>query len=113
MTGTRYWQARLVSKGPYVGVKTFYSGPVIDGEEQDRSPRWQALVGNETTARAILMGDDVPIEIDGPTLRNLEAIDEAAYRYLVAHASWATTYNQPHPAATPRRPIDKRGKSVF
>lgn len=113
MTGRHYWQARMVTAGPFVGVMTFFDGPMVDGEILDRAPRWQALVGTETTARRILMGNELPIEVDGVGLRNVEGISEADYRYLIAHAGWAQTNNVPHPAATPRKSIDKRGKSVF
>lgn len=106
MNQVRYFQARLVTNGPYVGVKTFYSGPVIDGEEQDRSPRWQALVGTETTARAILMGDYIPIEVDGVGLRNVERIEQHEYEYLVAHGGWATTHAPDRAEANPRKPVD-------
>lgn len=106
MTQRHYYRARLVSGGPYVGVQVWHGPPLIDGEEQDRSPRWQCLVGTEKTARAILMGDAVPIEVDGALLRSLEGIPQHEYEFLVAHAGWAETNAPQHPHATPRRKID-------
>lgn len=112
---TSYWRCRFVKGGVFVGVKTWFGPPLVDGEELDRSPRWQCLVRNETTARAVLFGDETPIEIEGKdmTLRNLERITEKEYRYLVDHAEYATKHAPHLPDAAPRQAIDKRGKSVF
>ncbi len=110
-----YWRAKLIKDGPWIGVKTFFGPPLVDGEELDRSPRWQAKVRNETSGRAILFGDNCPIEVDGKnmTLRNIERIEEPEYRYLVAHSDWATKHAPDQPDAAPRTKIDKRGKSVW
>lgn len=106
MTERHYWKARLVKGGPFIGVATWHGAPVIGGDELDRHHRWQALVRNETTSRAILMGDEIPVEVDGVMLRNIEKITEAEYRYLVAHADYATR-SAPHmPDASPENPID-------
>lgn len=112
-TGAHYWKARLVAHGPWVGVKTWYGPAIIDGEEQDRSHRWQAIVRNETTSRAILMGDEIPIEVDGVFLRSITKIDRAEYEYLVAHSKWASEHAPHLPDAAPKVKINKRGKSVF
>lgn len=115
MTERFYWKAKLGKDTPWIGVMTWFGPPLVDGEELDRSPRWQALVRTETSGRAILFGDNCPIEVDGKnmTLRNLERISEADYRYLVKHAEWATKHAPHMPDAAPRTKIDKRGKSVW
>lgn len=108
-----FWRARLISKGPWIGVKTLLAGPIIDGEEQDRSPRWQAIVRLETTGRAILFGEPCPIEIDGMTLRSIERIEESEYQFLVGHADWAVKHAPHMPDATPKKAANVRGKSVW
>jgi hypothetical protein len=108
-----YWKARLAKGAPYIGVMTFFGAPIIDGEEQDRSHSWQAIVRTETTSRLVLMGDKCPIEVEGVFLRNCEPISEADYRYLVHHAEWATKYAPAHPDASPNKAPDVRGKSVW
>ncbi len=113
MTEVWYWRAKLVKDGPIIGVKTWCGPPWIEGEEVDRSPRWQALVRLETTARAILYGEPCPIEIEGIGLRNLERIDEAEYRYLIDHADYAMNHARHLPDAAPKTKINKRGTSVF
>lgn len=102
----RFWRCRLVKAGPYVGVMTWHGPPLVDGEELDRSARHQALVGTETTGRAILMGDHLPIEVDGIGLRNIERIKEHEYRFLVATSDWATAHAPDRPQAQPRKPVD-------
>ena len=113
LTQRHYWQCRLVTGGPPVGLVTWHGPPLVDGEELDRSPRWQCRMMDEPTGRAIFMGDEIPIDIDGLSIRNLEKIDEPAYRYLVDHGAWAKAHAPHHPSAQPRRKIDKRGASVF
>lgn len=106
MTGDLYYQARLTKGGPFVAVRVFFAGPMIDGEIQDRSPRWQALVSTERDARMILMGDAMPIEVDGITLRGCERITDAEYRYLLAHGEWCDATTANHPRTTPRQAVD-------
>lgn len=101
-----YYRARLVKNGPDIGVATWFGAPWIDGEEVDRSPRWQALIGHETTARAILMGNELPIEVDGVGLRNIERIKERDYGFLVATSGWATEHAPDRPEANPRKAVD-------
>lgn len=101
-----FWQARLVTDGPFIGVRTFFGPPLIDGEHLDRSPRWQAVVRDETTGRRILLGDECPIEVDGVFLRNIEKIKEADYRFLISHANYATTHRPDMPDANPHKPVD-------
>lgn len=108
MVAPRFFRARLVRGGPVIGVRMFVGPPVVDGEELDRSLRLQVLVDNETTSRAVLMlGDgDIPVEIDGATLRSIDPISEAEYHFLVAHSAWAQEHVPDHPKAKPREPVD-------
>ena len=101
-----YWRAKFAKGGPYVGVMTWCGPPVIDGEELDRSPRWQALVRNETNPRAILMGDQIPIEVEGIQLRSIEATTKADYEFMVAHSAYATVHRPDLPDASPSQAID-------
>lgn len=104
----RFFRARLVKGGPAIGVRMFVGPPIIDGEELDRSPRLQVVVDHETTSRAVLMlGDgDIPVEIDGVTLRSIEPVTEAEYRFLAAHSAWARDHAPDHPKASPRKAVD-------
>jgi hypothetical protein len=111
----RYYRARLAKAGPFVAVKVWYGQPVIDGEEVDRSPRWQALVDTETTGRAVLMfgENDVPVEVDGVTLRALEPTTESEWRFLVADSQHAKQYRPNDPKASPRRAVDFANLTPF
>ncbi len=101
---TIHYRCRLTKGGPFIGVAVIFAGPMVDGEEQDRSPRYQVLVGNERDGRMVLQGGAVPVEVDGITLRGLERITEAEHRYLLAHQEWAAGSN--HPRATPHEAVD-------
>lgn len=103
-----FYAMRLVRGGPLVPVKIWFGLPIIDGEQQDRSPRWCVEIDGKTTYRDEL----IPIEKAWPWCAK-EPISEADYAYMRGLTNWAVEHKQSHPAATPRRPIDKRGKSVF
>lgn len=113
MTDVHYWRAKFVKDGPWVGIRTFFGPPLVDGEELDRSHRWQAVVRTETTGRPILYGEPCPIEVEGVHLRSCERITEAEWKYLVQHAEWATAHAPHMPDAAPKVKINKRGASVF
>lgn len=106
MEKRHYWTAQLAKGGVDVGVMTFFDGPLVDGEILDRSPRWQCLVRTETTARAILMGDNVPIEVEGIFLRRIRPTTKANYEYLVSHADYSTAHAPDNPDASPTEAID-------
>ena len=101
-----YWTARYVKGGPLIGVKTFFGPPYVDGEFLDRSHRWQALLRTETTARVILMGDQVPVEVDGAFIRNIEPTTKANYEYLCEHAAYSTAHAPANADASPTEAID-------
>lgn len=108
MTAPRFYRGRLAKAGPFIGIKVFFGPPVVDGDELDRSPRWQVLVDTETTARAVIMFGEagLPVEVDGVTVRNLEPTTEADYRFLVADSAHAKEYRPADPKASPRQAVD-------
>lgn len=106
MERVHYWTALYVKGGPLIGVKTFLAPPYVDGEFLDRSPRWQALIRTETTARVILMGEPCPIEVDGAYIRNIEPTTRANYEYLVEHADYSTAHAPGNADAEPTKSID-------
>lgn len=111
--GPFWYRARLIKGGPFVPVKVWCGGPLVDGEELDRSWRWQCVVRLETTARAILQGDWLPVEVEDALLLNIETITAQEYAYMVDHTQWAVNHQPDHPEASPRRKLDKRGKSIW
>lgn len=106
MERVHYWTARYKKDAPLIGVKTFWGPPLVDGEFVDRSPRWQALLRNETTARAIYMGEPCPIEIEGVGIRNIEPTTRQNYEFLVAHSAFSTAHAPDNPDATPTEAVD-------
>ncbi len=101
-----FWTAKFVKNGPLIGVKTFFGPPYVDGEFLDRGSRWQALLGAEVTARAILMGEPCPIEVDGCYLRNISPTTEANHSYLVAHAAYSMAHAPQNTDASPKEAVD-------
>lgn len=106
MNKAHYWTAKLVKDGPDIGVMTFFDGPLVDGEILDRSPRWQAKIRTETTGRVILMGDQIPIEVEGAFLRNIKPTTQRNWEYLVAHAVYSTNHAPHNADATPTEAVD-------
>lgn len=108
MTGRHYYRARLAKDAVFIPVAVWFGPPFIDGTELDRSPRWQALVSTEPSARAVLLlGDNnVPVEIDDVQLRNIEPIAEHTYRFMVADAQHAADWRPNDPKASPKKAID-------
>ena len=109
--GPRFYSARLARGAVKVGVSVFFGPPLVDGDELDRSPRWQARIGDAATALALnhFADDGRPVDVDGATLRDCAAITEAEHRYLVAHGAWAVANAPEHPRAAPRKAADLRG----
>lgn len=107
---SRYYSARLTKGGPIVGVKLVHCGPILHGEEQDRSPRWQALVDTEQTGRYVWQFSTAgwPVEADGCSLRVIAEIDEPEYLFLTARGAWAQEHSPYHIAAAPREAVDLR-----
>jgi hypothetical protein len=103
-----YFSARLAKAGPLVGVRLVFSGPVVGGETMDRSPRFQVLIDTEQDGRLVLQFADggVPLEVDGRTLRECRAINEAEYQFLIARGAWAQEHAVEHPNASPREGVD-------
>lgn len=102
---------RMVRDGPLVAVRIWFGPPVIQGEEQDRSPRWCAEIDGFTDYpqrdRTTGATCRVPFDIERvwPWCAK-HPIDQATYEYMVARSSWARRHNRENPAAKPRDAID-------
>jgi hypothetical protein len=113
-----FYSTHLVRGGIKVGVRIWFGRPIIDGEEQDRSPRLCVEVDGRTDRldRDEQTGEPlgrVPLDVDEvwPFCR---PITEAEYRYLRRLAVWAQAHAPDHPAANPRDPIELRAmKPLF
>ena len=80
-----------------VPVKIWFGAPLDeDGEELDRSHRWQIQVG-------FALLDEEPMRIGGVRIEHLddlwpacarEPVDEAEWRFLLDRAAWASEYDE-------------------
>ena len=103
----------LVKGGLAVPIRIWFGQPVIDGEEQDRSPRWCVEVdgqperweADEETGYRCRVPRDV-FEVWPYCAR--QPISEREYRFLLKRAAWAREHAPHHPAANPRERIDVR-----
>jgi len=101
---------RLVGGGIRVPVRIWYGAPIIDGEEQDRSPRWCVEVDGVTTKTD---DDGVRVPLD-PIYDDIwplcagRKVDQAEFDFLTRRRAWAHKFAPDHPAANPRERIDVR-----
>lgn len=104
------YRMRLVKDGPFVPVKIWFGLPVIDGEEQDRAPRWLCEIagrtdfwekdaGNYRCRCALDIGRAWPFCANAP-------ISEQDYAYMLDHAEWSRQFKPSNPDANPRKAID-------
>lgn len=101
----------LVRNGPLVPVRLWFGVPIIDGEEQDRSPRWCAEIDGKTDT--VVKDPDtgarctVPIDIDRawPYCAK-RPVSDADYRFYLARGEWAREHSPDHFAAKPRERMD-------
>lgn len=106
-----YYATSLVRNGPRVPVRIWFGPPVVDGEEQDRAPRWCVEIDGQTdrVERNDETGYRCRVALDPMAVWPYcarEPIDVATYRYMVAHGQWARDHSPGHPKAQPRQPID-------
>jgi hypothetical protein len=108
-----FYTTRLVKNGPPVPIEIWFGQPIVDGEEQDRSPRWCVAINGETDR---LERDDGtgyrcrvaldPMQVWPHCARDPISADE--YRFLLRRRAWALEHAPDHPAARPRQPVDLR-----
>jgi len=106
-----FYRTRLINGGIRVAVRFWFGSPIIDGEEQDRSPRWCVEVDGCTDradydAEGNYLGR-VPLDAH-ETWPYCEPIDAREYQFLLRRREWAHDNDPAHPAANPRTPINVR-----
>jgi hypothetical protein len=103
-----YYGVRLVRGGYEVPVRLWFGAPVLDGEEQDRAPRWCVEVAGKTTKQD---DDGLPEYLDPfdywPWCAR-SPISAAEYGHRLRLMAWAAEHAPNHPAANPYQPIDVR-----
>jgi hypothetical protein len=103
-----FYASKLAKGGVEVAVRIWFGAPVIDGEEQDRSPRWCAEVDG-VTDKVDDFGCRVPLDLFDDAIwpdRIGRRIKQKEFDYLQRRARWAREHKPDHPAANPREPAD-------
>jgi hypothetical protein len=106
-----FYATRLVRNGIEVAVRVWHGLPVIDGDVQDRSPRWCVEIDGEADRWDEEAQCRVPLDLFDDDLWPRvaqRAIDADEYAFIMRRAIWARAHAPHHPAANPRRPIDLR-----
>lgn len=104
-----FYRTRLINSGMWVAVRFWYGAPIIDGEEQDRSPRWCVEVDGRTDRFDKEAQHRVPLDaLDVWPWAAGHPIKRREYDFLLKRAAWAREHAPEHPAATPREAIDLR-----
>jgi hypothetical protein len=108
-----FYRRRETKGGPWVPVEIYFGVPMIDGELQDRSPRWCAVVDGRTDREDYDQDGNylgrVPLD---PILDDVwthccgNPIDRTDYEVMTRRRVWAKEHDPEHPAANPRQKID-------
>ena len=101
-----FYATRLVRGGIEVPVMVWFGPPVIEGERQDRSPRWCIAIDGKSWRRE-KEDHECLVPLDAydywPPGRRITASE---YAFLRRRAKWAREHAPEHPAARPYRPVD-------
>ena len=100
-----FYATRLVKGGIEVPVMIWHGRPVIDGETQDRAPRWCISIDGRPDRFDKDQQCRVPLDAYDywPFRRRIDARE---YAFLRRRAAWAKQHAPEHPAAKPYQPID-------
>lgn len=100
-----FYARRLVRKGIEVPAMVWFGQPVIEGERQDRSPRWCIAIDGASDRFDKEQGCRVPL--DAHDFWPLgKRVSHTEYAFLRRRARWAREHAPDHPAANPRKPVD-------
>lgn len=100
-----FYTTRLVRGAIDVPCMVWFGQPVIDGERQDRSPRWCIAIDGRSDRFDKEQQCRIPLEAADrwPLGKRITARE---YAFLTRRAKWARDHAPEHPAANPRQPID-------
>lgn len=98
----------LVRGGPMVPVRVWHGAPIIDGEEQDRSHRWNVEIDGKTTEKEV--NEEGPCQVLIPVERAWpycarRPISEQDYRFMVARSAYAKEWKPNDTYAQPRKAV--------
>ena len=104
-----FYAMRLIKGGIEVAVLIWHGAPVIEGERQDRSPRWCVAIDGASCRFDKEQQCRVPLDVfEAWPACSGRRIAGREYAFLRRRATWARKHASHHPAANPRAPIDLR-----
>jgi len=104
-----FYAMRLVKGGIEVPIMIWHGCPVIEGERQDRCPRWCVAIDGKSCRLDKDQQCRVPLDVfDAWPACSGHRIQAREYAFLRRRTKWARAYAPSHPAANPRERIDLR-----
>lgn len=104
-----FYRTRLINGALWVGVMVWWGRTIVDGETQDRAPRWCVAVNGRTDKLDHEAGCHVPLDAyDVWPWCCGQPISHREFAFLKRRAAWARRHAPDHPAANPRERIDLR-----
>lgn len=101
-----FYRTTLVRGGPFVAVRIWWGPPVVDGDELDRSPRWNVEVDGRTDRLDKDGGRELlDIERFWPWCGR-HPIPEEEYRHMLQVARHARAHDPALPQAAPDQPVE-------
>jgi hypothetical protein len=97
-----FYKARLINGALHVGVMIWHGRPVIEGERQDRAPRWCIAVNGRTTDKD---GELLDVFERWPFVCG-DPISHREFAFMKRRRLWARKHAPEHPAANPFERID-------
>ena len=105
-----FYAMRLAKNGIEVAVMIWHGAPVIEGERQDRSPRWCVAIDGRSCHFDKEQGCRVPMDVFETAWPYCSGhrITASEYAFMRRRTRWAHRHAPTHPAATPYVRIDLR-----
>lgn len=100
-----FYATRLARGGIEVACMVWFGAPVIDGERQDRAPRWCIAIDGRADRLDKEQQARVPLDAHDYWPLN-RRISHSEYAFLRRRARWAREHAPDHPAANPYTRID-------
>jgi len=106
-----FYKMSLVRGGIEVPVMIWWGRPIIDGETQDRAPRWCVAINvfsdriDRSDSGLRWWRAPIDVELAWPSCAK-HPISHHEYAFLRRRTRWAVEHMPDHPAANPYKPMN-------
>ena len=99
-----FYRAALVKGGPLVAIRIWFGAPVVDGEEQDRAPRWCVEADGHTDELVEGTRQLLDVYRFWPWCGR-SPLTKARYDHMLAYARWCRAHAPDRPEANPTQAV--------